>query len=596
MLRSISLAALAVGLLAPPALSPNPLTSSIAARHAARTRRTDDIVVTGVAPRDRRRARRRVGARRRRPCRAIRPTLGETLASQPGVSTSGSDPTRRGPVLRGLVGRPHPHPHRRHRQPRRIARRADHAVAINPLTADSIEVLHGPAALAVSGRRRSAAWSMSSTRASRAASRARRFSAEGMPATPPPPTSARQWRGRRRARRAFRRARRRQLDQERRPAHRRLHPRQAAARARPRASADADIRALADLKGELPNSAAAASRARARWPMSTAGSTSAPRSAATPPLRRAGALFARSRGRGRGDRTSTSTRPAIDARAEVPLGGAFRQVRLRGGYSNYNHAEVERRRRGRQPHSSPRAAKGGSTSSSTTASGWGGAVGRAISRHRASTSTATRNSCRRRRSARSACSRSSTSTRRAAARGRRAVRALTRLSADAERGGRQSRPQPPLLDLVAVGRGELRAVAAWKLGLNLARSQRAPSSEELFANGPHGGNASFQVGDPDLDIERSLGFEASIKHEGPRARRRRTALRQPLSQIILPGPDRRDRSTICRSMTSARAAPPIAGSRSRPRPGSARRRDRLGGRRQSPTRPAQRSRVSARRR
>jgi iron complex outermembrane receptor protein len=54
----------------------------------------------------------------------------------------------------------------------------------------------------------------------------------------------------------------------------------------------------------------------------------------------------------------------------------------------------------------------------------------------------------------------------------------------------------------------------WKLGLNVARSQRAPSTEELFANGPHGGNASFQVGDPDLDIERSVGVEASLRHKG----------------------------------------------------------------------------------
>jgi iron complex outermembrane receptor protein len=59
----------------------------------------------------------------------------------------------------------------------------------------------------------------------------------------------------------------------------------------------------------------------------------------------------------------------------------------------------------------------------------------------------------------------------------------------------------------------MRSRRQWKLGLNLARSQRAPSTEELFANGPHGGNASFQIGDPDLGTERSLGFEASVKHK-----------------------------------------------------------------------------------
>ncbi|MGZ3196385.1 MAG: TonB-dependent receptor plug domain-containing protein, partial [Croceibacterium sp.] len=79
--------------------------------------------------------------------RDVRPTLGETLATQPGVSTSGSGPNVARPVLRGLSGE-------------RLliltdgigsldvsASSSDHAVAIDPLTAASIEVLHGPAAL-----------------------------------------------------------------------------------------------------------------------------------------------------------------------------------------------------------------------------------------------------------------------------------------------------------------------------------------------------------------------------------------------------------------------------------------------------------------
>ncbi|MEO5808695.1 MAG: TonB-dependent receptor, partial [Sphingomicrobium sp.] len=52
----------------------------------------------------------------------------------------------------------------------------------------------------------------------------------------------------------------------------------------------------------------------------------------------------------------------------------------------------------------------------------------------------------------------------------------------------------------------------WKVGINLASSQRAPSVEELYANGPHGGNASFELGDPTLKVERSLGVEATIGH------------------------------------------------------------------------------------
>jgi len=57
---------------------------------------------------------------------------------------------------------------------------------------------------------------------------------------------------------------------------------------------------------------------------------------------------------------------------------------------------------------------------------------------------------------------------------------------------------------------------AWRAGLTLSRSARAPSIDELFANGPHAGTQAFEVGDPDLDPEKSLGIEASIRrHKGP---------------------------------------------------------------------------------
>jgi iron complex outermembrane receptor protein len=46
--------------------------------------------------------------------------------------------------------------------------------------------------------------------------------------------------------------------------------------------------------------------------------------------------------------------------------------------------------------------------------------------------------------------------------------------------------------------------------LSLSRSARAPSIDELFANGPHGGSQSFEVGDPNLNPEKSLGVEASL--------------------------------------------------------------------------------------
>jgi len=79
--------------------------------------------------------------------RDLRPTIGETLARQPGVSATSFGPNASRPVLRGLQG-----------ERVRVLTdgigsfdvsntSVDHAVAINPLTADRIEVLRGPSAL-----------------------------------------------------------------------------------------------------------------------------------------------------------------------------------------------------------------------------------------------------------------------------------------------------------------------------------------------------------------------------------------------------------------------------------------------------------------
>ncbi|WP_114953725.1 TonB-dependent receptor [Sphingosinicella terrae] len=46
-----------------------------------------------------------------------------------------------------------------------------------------------------------------------------------------------------------------------------------------------------------------------------------------------------------------------------------------------------------------------------------------------------------------------------------------------------------------------------RIGANVSRSERAPSAEELFSFGPHVATQAFEVGDPTLDKERSLGGE-----------------------------------------------------------------------------------------
>ena len=79
--------------------------------------------------------------------REIRPSIGETLKDQPGVTASSFGPTASRPILRGLQG-----------ERVRVlvdgigsldlsSSDPDHAPAINPLTAERIEVLRGPSAL-----------------------------------------------------------------------------------------------------------------------------------------------------------------------------------------------------------------------------------------------------------------------------------------------------------------------------------------------------------------------------------------------------------------------------------------------------------------
>ena len=46
----------------------------------------------------------------------------------------------------------------------------------------------------------------------------------------------------------------------------------------------------------------------------------------------------------------------------------------------------------------------------------------------------------------------------------------------------------------------------------LSYATRAPAIEELYNFGPHAGTMSFDIGDPNLEAERSLGFEMSLRH------------------------------------------------------------------------------------
>ncbi len=58
---------------------------------------------------------------------------------------------------------------------------------------------------------------------------------------------------------------------------------------------------------------------------------------------------------------------------------------------------------------------------------------------------------------------------------------------------------------------------AVRFGVNLSRTERAPSAEELFANGGHAGTQAYELGSPDFRLEKSWGVEATLHAHTDRA-------------------------------------------------------------------------------
>jgi iron complex outermembrane recepter protein len=61
-------------------------------------------------------------------------------------------------------------------------------------------------------------------------------------------------------------------------------------------------------------------------------------------------------------------------------------------------------------------------------------------------------------------------------------------------------------------------VASTAFVANYTHAYRAPALEELYNNGPHPGNAVFEIGNPNLGRERSDGFDLSLRHSSGRLR------------------------------------------------------------------------------
>ncbi|MCL4799010.1 MAG: TonB-dependent receptor [Burkholderiales bacterium] len=54
----------------------------------------------------------------------------------------------------------------------------------------------------------------------------------------------------------------------------------------------------------------------------------------------------------------------------------------------------------------------------------------------------------------------------------------------------------------------------WAVALNAAYTERAPTFQELFSNGPHVATNAFEIGDRDLDKERSAALDLGLRRRG----------------------------------------------------------------------------------
>jgi iron complex outermembrane receptor protein len=444
--------------------------------------------------------------------RDLRPTIGETLSHQPGVSATSFGPNASRPVLRGFQGE-------------RIRvltdgigsldvsnTSADHAVAINPLTADRIEVLRGPAALLFGSAAIGGVVNVIDARIPR------RIPHSGAHVTGILTYGSA----------SDERSGNVSVDVplgsefvlhadgnysktgDLRIGGYVLTPE---LRAEAEASSDPAIRALANLKGRLANTAAETSDVAIGAAYVGGGdnvgfSVNRYDSLYGVPIRYSL------------DPATPAEAPRIDvkqtradARAEFGTGGAFlEQVRFRGGYSDYRHNELEQSGAIGTTFLS-KGYEGRLEAVQRNRGGWGGGFGVQYF-HRSMNVIGDEKFLPRNDTGQLGLFALQSLVRgpvRAEA-GVRFERQATHADADADLGN------PALSRGFSAFSGSLGAsyqvAKGVKLGLNGSRTERAPSAEELFANGPHAGTQAFEIGDPNLGKEASWGLEATLNVSG----------------------------------------------------------------------------------
>ncbi|WP_380875002.1 TonB-dependent receptor [Sphingomonas sp. DBB INV C78] len=444
--------------------------------------------------------------------RELRPTIGETLARQPGVSSTSFGPNASRPILRGFQG-----------DRVRIltdgigsfdvsSTSADHAVVINPLTSDRIEVLRGPSALLFGSSAVGGVVNVIDSRIPR------RIPDE------PVHVDAIGTYGTAANERSIGGAAETAIGDK-------LvvhidgtwsksgdletggHILTPALRAQAAASADPEIAELADLKGKLPNSAART------WEVAGGAALITDTGNFGVSVTRYDSLY--------GVPIRYSLDPDVEAeavrldvkqtrvdfRGEVETGGGFIDtIKLRGGYADYQHGEIEESGEVGTRFFS-QGWEGRLELVQQDRGGWRGVIGaqglirnlNVVGEEKFLPKNETQQY------GVFTLQEFDLGVLKVEAGGRFEHSVLS-AQADVDLGN-------PNLDRTfnavsgSLGAG-MDVADGWRVGLNLSRSERAPSAEELFANGPHAGTQSFEVGNPDFAKEKSWGLEATLRGKG----------------------------------------------------------------------------------
>lgn len=72
------------------------------------------------------------------------------------------------------------------------------------------------------------------------------------------------------------------------------------------------------------------------------------------------------------------------------------------------------------------------------------------------------------------------------------------------------------------------------IGVNVSRSNRIPTVEELYSEGPHLAAYSYETGNPDLDLERGVGMELFLFHHFDRISFNLNVFRSDMESYIIP--------------------------------------------------------------